>query len=399
VRSTVLGFYTGGVYIGAGLGLFIGGVSLQLWKHAWPIAANAPFGLKGWQAAFMIVGLPGVLMALWVATLREPARGQGDDIVVHDHPRPFYEALLVLGTMLPILNWWTMWLSTRSLRAIVINVSSLVAVALTAFAMIRLTGDVAQWIGLGIGVYAAISWGQGLFARDRLVMAMIFRCRTMRNVIVAGGTTTFLGVAFAFWSVPFIQRYHGVGPAEAGAMLGLSFALMGFLGTALGGWAADALRAVTPRGKLYVWLTGVIISCVAAICFLSVSNLRVAYTCIFVMNLSLAAAQGPQFSTINDLCLPRGRATTSAFAYMVATFLGIALGPYVTGHLSDMFVSAGLSSGEALRRAMLWSLLLPAVGNRAGDRCAVPYRQRRSPGAGYRLEDCGGGLAPPATFV
>ena len=38
-------------------------------------AGGAPFGLAGWQAAFFAVGLPGLLMALWVRTLREPVRG------------------------------------------------------------------------------------------------------------------------------------------------------------------------------------------------------------------------------------------------------------------------------------------------------------------------------------
>ena len=37
-----------------------------------------PFGLRGWQVAFFAVGLPGLLLALWVRTLREPVRGSAD---------------------------------------------------------------------------------------------------------------------------------------------------------------------------------------------------------------------------------------------------------------------------------------------------------------------------------
>ena len=75
LRATVLAIYSSGIYIGAGIGIFLGGWIVEAWQGMYPDPADAPFGLKGWQAAYMAVGLPGLLMALWVFTLREPVRG------------------------------------------------------------------------------------------------------------------------------------------------------------------------------------------------------------------------------------------------------------------------------------------------------------------------------------
>ena len=145
-------------------------------------------------------------------------------------------------------------------------------------------------------------------------------------------------------------------------VLGLAGAVMGFFGIVLGGLLADKLRIHTSKGKLYVWLGGVAVAILSAILFLNADHLNLAYAGISILYMSIAMAHGPAMSTINDLVLPRGRATTSAFALMVATFIGIALGPYITGYISDVISAAGVSEGEALRQAMLWTLLLPISG-------------------------------------
>src|SRR4030095_12330667 len=72
-RATALAVYSSGIYIGAGLGLGIGGLIVDRWDAAWA-GTTPPTGLRGWQVAFLAVGLPGLLLALWVRSLREPVR-------------------------------------------------------------------------------------------------------------------------------------------------------------------------------------------------------------------------------------------------------------------------------------------------------------------------------------
>ncbi len=63
-----------GLPIGVGLALIIGGLVVQM------IAATPEYTLpvigtiKAWQLTFLMVGLPGLLLAVWVMTLREPVR-------------------------------------------------------------------------------------------------------------------------------------------------------------------------------------------------------------------------------------------------------------------------------------------------------------------------------------
>ena len=78
LRATVLAIYSSGIYIGAGIGIFLGGAVVEWWAVLYPDVADAPFGLKGWQAAYLVVGVPGLLMTAWVLSLREPQRGQSE---------------------------------------------------------------------------------------------------------------------------------------------------------------------------------------------------------------------------------------------------------------------------------------------------------------------------------
>ena len=78
----------------------------------------------------------------------------------------------------------------------------------------------------------------------------------------------------------------------------------------------------------------------------------------FVFSILSPAWIGSGASTINDLVMPRMRATASAYYVLMNTFLGLALGPYLMGQISDMNVASGMASGDALREAVAWGLLM-----------------------------------------
>jgi MFS family permease len=66
--------YTFGIFIGAGLAMMLGGMVVEIVRHAGNLTPAAVGIEHPWQAVFVIVGLPGLAVALWLATLREPAR-------------------------------------------------------------------------------------------------------------------------------------------------------------------------------------------------------------------------------------------------------------------------------------------------------------------------------------
>lgn len=74
-RGTALGAFTSGIYLGIGASIAIGGLVLAALRGA-PEVTLPLFGtLRAWQAAFVCVGAPGLLVALLMLTVPEPARG------------------------------------------------------------------------------------------------------------------------------------------------------------------------------------------------------------------------------------------------------------------------------------------------------------------------------------
>lgn len=361
VRTTVLAIYNGGVYLGMGIGLFLGGMVLDSWNSAWPEASLAPFALKGWQAAFMVVGLPGLLLALWVATLKEPPRGLGDGLSVNVTPGKSEHPLRILKDellpMIPFINLWVMRRVGAGTKAIGVNVVVGSSIGLLATVLIHITGETLQWSALGVGLYCAFSWVQSLLCRDPVCYGLIFKCKSLCALYLYVGFNVFTAVAIIFWSIPYYQRYHNVAAAEIGSVMGLYIAVAGLIGVVLGGVLADWLRRHTRRAKLYICLGAWALSLLSAIGLLTAKSLPVAYLGSFVFFLAGPLASAPVVSTITDLAIPRTRAVVMAMSIMITTFLGPALGPYVVGILSDGFVASGFASGEALQKGLMLGLV------------------------------------------
>lgn len=89
-RAKAMSFYLGAAYVGAGLATIIGGTLIALMPAMeWPVIGH----LEPWQGVFIAVGLPGILVALLVLTLREPQR---TGTIKGDHP-DFRQVLAYLG--------------------------------------------------------------------------------------------------------------------------------------------------------------------------------------------------------------------------------------------------------------------------------------------------------------
>ncbi|MGB3809704.1 MAG: MFS transporter [Parvibaculum sp.] len=102
-----IGVYGIGVYIGAGLALVIGSFAISWATHIGDITLPIIGHVYSWQLVFFVVGLPGILVALWVKTLREPVRRghmrreTGTDGVTRDVEVPFREVLAYLRANAP----------------------------------------------------------------------------------------------------------------------------------------------------------------------------------------------------------------------------------------------------------------------------------------------------------
>ena len=59
-------------------------------------------------------------------------------------------------------------------------------------------------------------------------------------------------------------------------------------------------------------------------------------------------------TTVSDLVLPRMRGVAGAFYILMVSMLGLALGPYSIGYISDYFFSLGYSDAVSLKYALAW---------------------------------------------
>lgn len=364
-RATVTGIYSSGVYIGAGIGIFLGGLILDSWHGAFPDPTSSPLGLKGWHVAFFAVGLPGLLMAAWVSTLKEPIRGISEGLITEQHPTPFRETWKELQTLIPLVNLFSLYRNGPGAKAIAINLVALTVVTLTAIILIYLTGSTAQWIALGFGVYVAFCWAQNLAYSDPATFGMMFGSKTFRFTVSGFPFIAFVTYGIGFWAPPFFQRVHGVSASEAGTMLGLCMAVGGWLGVTFGGVLADKLKERYPKGRFYVVFISIFLTLPAGLGFLLVDNVNSAYACYFLLCAASPMWLGSAISTVTDLVLPRMRALASAFYILMLTFVGLALGPYSIGLTSDWLAAGSMTDAESLRLAMLLGLgaLLPAFIN------------------------------------
>lgn len=75
-QGLAMGLYAAAAYVGAGLALLAGG-ELLAWLPDAAMRLPVLGGLQGWRAAFVVAGLAGLCIAIWVGSLREPARKSG----------------------------------------------------------------------------------------------------------------------------------------------------------------------------------------------------------------------------------------------------------------------------------------------------------------------------------
>ena len=256
-RATALAFYALGIPVGTMLGYLFGGILTDV---------------LNWRQAFMVVGLPGVLLAvLLVLTVREPVR-------VHDQGAVANTAALPPVSVVFKALW-----SRKSFRYMALGgaLHALVGYGVGAFVpslFARVHGLSMTDIGLALfylgfaGVFGTIAGG---YFADRLAV------RDVRWYVWLPGIATLISVPFstsvylldnpylAFWinAIPAFLGSYYLGPtfSLAQGMVGLRMRalaasvllfILNIIGMGLGpvvvGFTSDLLKAFTDLGELSI---------------------------------------------------------------------------------------------------------------------------------------------------
>lgn len=349
MRGTVLAIYTTGVYVGIGLSLIVGGYILDWWP-GW-------FDLAGWQAAFIIVGLPGVVLgALVFLTVREPVRGELDGDPHPGDPHPFRAVLTEARMMFPP---WSIY-SVRQLRGTASttrrNIAALALAMLLSIVVhvviedmlpverraiigtvagFNVTTNLVQWLAIGIGAYAAFSWTQSVKLRDPVTYALTLGGRSYRLLSLCCGLLGIYTYATGAFVYVYGNRYLGLGP-EDGLTLGLIAVLGGTLGTFLGGWIGDWAKLRHPAARIYFLILCMLGFTAATVAQYLTTQVAVFFALNFVSLLLLTVWSPIMIATAQDLVIPRLRGAGFAVQTLSSSLIGLGLGPYMVGVISDI---------------------------------------------------------------
>ena len=357
-RATALSIYSSGIYIGAGLSFAISGIVVAGWNKAYA-GGGAPLGLAGWQAAFLIIGIPGLLLALLVLTLREPPRGLADGILTKGprEPHPFRKMFAELGTILPPFTLFTLRRAGAPGRVMRANLLTMLFTVTAAIVLTRwtdslvpaaklkvlfsvggtaITSNAVQWAAMALGIYGVFSWSQSLGIRDKPLHELVWRTPTMLLVTAAGTLISFGSYAVGAWIFIYAFRTLHATPGTAGVALGLGSAVGGLIGTSMGGIVGDAWRKRSPTGRLKLSLLASSLPVPIALYAYSTSSLTVFYLAYFFVVLIGTFWLGGITATMQDLVLPRMRGSAGAMFFMGTTLIGLGNGPYVVGLISDI---------------------------------------------------------------
>ncbi len=263
-RASAMGIYAMGVPIGTLIGLLAGGWLVHFFD---------------WRTAFIVVGLPGVLMAIIVRmTVKEPPRGNSEAIMKEQEPVPLKEAIAYL-------------------------------------------------------------WARPSF----------------RHVVLAVAFHAFVSYGYNGWLPAFFARSYGMGSAEIGSWLAPLIGIFAGLGTFSGGYISDYFARRDRRW--YVWVPGITLA-ISVPFFLLAFMSDDKYTTLALLIVPLYFNYiylGPTFAMIQGLATVRMRAIASAILLFIISLIGLGLGPFGVGVLSDYLKPE--FGEESLRIALMFVFL------------------------------------------
>lgn len=149
----------------------------------------------------------------------------------------------------------------------------------------------------------------------------------------------------------FLIRNHGMGIAEVGAVLALVAGVSSAIGTFLGGYLSDKLSARDIRWYLWIPLLGIAVSYIPYLNMLLTENTSSGLVVFFFALIVNSFWLGPCIAMAHALVAPGMRALTSAVLFFVLNIIGLGLGPFLTGLVSDLLVPT--YGDQALRYSML----------------------------------------------
>jgi MFS family permease len=280
-RASALSIYSFGIPLGSMFGAIAGG---------W-IAENV-----SWQAAFMLVGVPGILVALAIKVfVKEPPRGWADAQAAQDSPALTQERPGDLGREASEAGGPN--------DAPAAGAPSVLSVARRLFG----------------------SWG-------------------MFHLMAGITMASFAGYGTGNYAPAYFIREFGLGLGAVGLIIGLAGGVSNGAGTLLGGFLTDWAGKRSVRWYALVPAIGLILAAPLYILAYTRDSWPMAVAILLIPGVLHYTYLGPTFGVVQNVMDTRMRATAAAVLLFVVNLIALGFGPPFTGWCIDQFARAAFTA-------------------------------------------------------
>jgi MFS family permease len=168
-------------------------------------------------------------------------------------------------------------------------------------------------------------------------------------IVASGALHNFNMYAINSFQTPLLQRYHGLSLHAANSISATTLGAVGVIGMLAGGWLGDHLGARRPGGRLLVAAVAMLLAvpCVTLALGLAPGSVG-AYALLMGTGFGLAFAYyATVYAAIQDVIAPQLRATAVAVYFFAMYIAGAAMGPLLTGVLSDRLTRRAMLEAHA----------------------------------------------------
>lgn len=183
--------------------------------------------------------------------------------------------------------------------------------------------------------FSSLPTGEAAPALSQVAL-ILWRSRTFRHLCLCFALAMFFNYAIVQWQSVFFMRTFGLESGTLGTWFAAIYAVCGVSGAYLGGWWASRRAAMDEARQLrLVSLSYFGFGLCAALTWLSPSEYW-AFCGIGAMAVVGGLSTGPLFATIQALAPENMRATATAVIFLFVNLIGLGLGPLATGVVSDL---------------------------------------------------------------
>jgi MFS family permease len=190
------------------------------------------------------------------------------------------------------------------------------------------------------------------------VFRFLLSRRSFMHMSLAAALHSIVWYAGSNWNAAFFIRSHGMDTGVAGSYLSV-FALLGAAGSFAGGFFADKISTKNDDQRWYMWVPG--IACIVMVPFDFVAylhpNMLIVVPAFSIMVVLASMFFGPSFAVAQSVATVRMRAVSTSVLLFIQTMIGLSLGPFVVGLISDALAAA--AGANSLR----YGLVIVGVAN------------------------------------